>query len=142
MSFSLSGKVAIVTGANQGLGLEIARRFVQSGASLVLCARDRQRLDEARKELRSTSKDGQRVETVEADVSNPGDVSRVVGTTLSQFGHVDVLVNNAGVYGPMGPVETVDWEQWVKAIEINLFGSVLMCRAVLPAMKARRKGKI
>lgn len=142
MSFSLSGKVAIVTGANQGLGLEIARSFVQLGASVVLCARDRGLLDEARETLCCLAKEGQHIEAITADVSSQDDVSRLVETTLSHLGQIDILVNNAGIYGPMDVIEAVDWAQWVKAIEINLFGSVLMCRAVLPAMKAQRKGKI
>ena len=142
MSFSLNGKIAIVTGANQGLGFEIARNFVELGASVVLCARDRGLLDEASKTLCGVSKEGQWIEAITADVSNSDDVSRLVEATLSRLGRIDILVNNAGIYGPMGVIEAVDWGQWVKAIEINLFGSVLMCRAVLPAMKAQRKGKI
>ena len=142
MSFSLSGKVAIVTGANQGLGLEIVRHFVQLGASVVLCARDRGLLDEASETLCGVSKEGQCIEAITADVSNSDDVFQLVETTLSRLGRIDILVNNAGIYGPMDVIEAVDWAQWVKAIEINLFGSVLMCRAVLPAMKAQRKGKI
>lgn len=142
MAFSLRGKVAIVTGANQGLGFEIARNFVELGASVVMCARDRGLLDAAGETLRGVSKEGQRIETITADVSNSDDVSRLVETTLSRLGQIDILVNNAGIYGPMDVIEAVDWAQWVKTIEINLFGSVLMCRAVLPAMKARRKGKI
>ncbi len=142
MPFSLSGKVAIVTGANQGLGLEIARHFVQLGASVVLCARDRGLLNEASETLCGVSKEGQCIEAITADVSNSDDVSQLVETTLSRLGRIDILVNNAGIYGPMDVIEAVDWAHWVKAIEINLFGSVLMCRAVLPAMKAQRKGKI
>jgi NAD(P)-dependent dehydrogenase (short-subunit alcohol dehydrogenase family) len=142
MVFQLSGKVAIVTGANQGLGLEIARTFVQSGASVVLCARDRGLLNRAREILCGLAREGQCIEAITADVSCPEDVSQLVATTLSRFGRIDILVNNAGVYGPMDVVEAVDWAQWVKTIEINLFGSVLMCRAVLPTMKAQRSGKI
>lgn len=142
MSFLLSGKVAIITGANQGLGLEIARNFIQSGASVVLCARDGALLDEAREILCGLAKEGQHVEALTADVSCQDDVSQLVKTTLSRFGQIDILVNNAGIYGPMDVIEAVDWAQWVKTIEINLFGSVLMCRAVLPTMKAQRKGKI
>lgn len=142
MSFPLNGKVAIVTGSNQGLGLEIARNFVQLGASLMLCARDSGLLDEAREILCRLSKEGQCIEAINTDVSNLDDVTHLVETTLSRLGRIDILVNNAGIYGPMDVIEDVDWAQWVKAIEINLYGSVLMCRAVLPTMKTQRKGKI
>ena len=142
MTMLLRGKVAIVTGANQGLGLEIARRYAAAGASLALCARDSAALAQAHAQLQASGGDEQGFEAVAADVSNPSDVERLVAHTLARFGRIDVLVNNAGVYGPIGALEEVDWHEWVRAIEINLLGSVLMARAVIPAMKARRAGKI
>jgi NAD(P)-dependent dehydrogenase (short-subunit alcohol dehydrogenase family) len=142
MSFSLNGKVALVTGANQGLGLEIARKYAHAGASIVICARNAEMLDAARAELADGVLEGGSVIAVPADVSDHADVERLVATTLTKFGRIDVLVSNAGIYGPMGPIEEVDWDQWRRAIEVNLFGSILVCRAVLPTMKAQRKGKI
>lgn len=142
MTISLRGKVAIVTGANQGLGLEIARRYALHGASVVLCARDSGSLAQARAQLQAHQGDGQGFDAVTADVSLSPDVDRLVAHTLARFGRIDVLVNNAGIYGPMGAIEEVDWRQWVRTIEINLIGSVLMARAVVPTMKARRAGKI
>ena len=142
MSFTLNGKVAIITGANQGLGREISRKYVNAGASLVMCARNRDLLMKAQKELTIGLAPGQVVEVIPADVSCSGSVEQLIKATLQRFGRIDILVNNAGIYGPMGPIEEVDWGQWIKAIEINLFGSILMCRAVLPTMKAQRQGKI
>jgi NAD(P)-dependent dehydrogenase (short-subunit alcohol dehydrogenase family) len=142
MTISLRGKVAIVTGASQGLGLEIARRYVTEGASVVLCARDAELLEQVRSQLQVYVNEGQDVDAQGADVSSPSDVDRLVARTLDRFGRIDVLVNNAGVYGPMGNVEDVDWNDWVRALEINVYGSVLMARAVLPTMKSRRHGKI
>lgn len=142
MSFTLNGKVAIITGASQGLGLEISRKYVNAGASLVICARNVDLLRRAQKELTIGLSPGQVIETIPADVSDIQSVDQLLKTTLQRFGRIDILVNNAGIYGPMGPIEEIDWAQWIKAIEINLFGSVLMCRAVLPAMKKQQKGKI
>ena len=142
MTISLQGKVAIVTGANQGLGLEIARRYAEVGASLILCARDSGSLAKAATQLQLQQGGGQGIESIAADVSNPSDVEQLVAHALARFGKVDVLVNNAGIYGPMGATEDVDWREWVRAIEINLLGSVLMARAVVPAMKQHRAGKI
>ena len=142
MTISLRGKVAIVTGANQGLGLEIARRYAARGACLVLCARDSGSLAQVRTQLQVNQSEGQGIDAITADVSNPSDVDRLVAHTLTRFGKIDVLVNNAGIYGPMGAIEDVDWREWVRTIEINLLGSVLTARAVVPAMKARRAGKI
>ena len=142
MSFSLNGKVAIITGANQGLGLEISRRYVQAGASIVVCARNAELLAEVKQELAKGLSPGQKIEMLPADVSDVESVSHLVDSALQRFGRIDILVNNAGIYGPMGPIEEVDWAEWIRAIEINLFGSILMCRAVLPTMKAQRQGKI
>ena len=142
MSFTLNGKVAIVTGANQGLGLEISRKYVTAGASLVMNARNGDLLKRAQKELARGLVPGQVIEVTQTDVSDMRSVELLRKTTLQRFGRIDILVNNAGIYGAMGPIEEVDWTQWIKAIEINLFGSILMCRAVLPAMKEQHKGKI
>lgn len=142
MSFLLNTKVAIITGANQGLGLEISRKYVQAGASIVICARNDELLSKAQKELASNLAPGQAVEALPTDVSDFHGVEELVRVTLQRFGRIDVLVNNAGILGPIEPIEKVEWAQWIRAVEINLFGSVLMCRAVLPAMKEQRRGKI
>lgn len=143
MSQALAGRTAIITGANQGLGLAIARAFVEAGAAgVLLCARDAAKLEEARREVAAAAAPGQQVLAIAADVAVPTDVDRVVAAALDAFPALHALVNNAGVYGPLGAIEDVDWAEWVRAIEINLLGSVLACRAVLPHFKARRYGKI
>jgi NAD(P)-dependent dehydrogenase (short-subunit alcohol dehydrogenase family) len=139
MSQSLADRAAIVTGGSRGLGLEIARAYAQAGASVLVTARDEAALEQATEELRAV---GGQVAAVPADVSAPEDCARVVRTAEERFGPVSVLVNNAGVYGPMGSIEDVDWAEWTRAIEIDLYGPVLMCRAVLPRMRARGYGKI
>jgi NAD(P)-dependent dehydrogenase (short-subunit alcohol dehydrogenase family) len=139
----LEARGAIITGANQGLGLEIARAYVRAGASIVICARDAEKLAAARDDVATgIGNDRQKVIAVPADVSNPGDVQRLTTTAVKALGRVDVLVSNAGVYGPMGPIEDVDWREWTRAMEINIYGSVLPCRALLPHFRAQRYGKI
>jgi NAD(P)-dependent dehydrogenase (short-subunit alcohol dehydrogenase family) len=132
----------VITGASQGLGKAIAEAYVEAGASVLLCARDGALLDTVRGRLARAAGAGQRVIAQAADVSRPADAVALVDRALAEFGDLHVLVNNAGVYGPMGPIEAVDWDAWVRANEINLYGSVLMCRAVLPHFKRRRYGKI
>ncbi|MBI2829348.1 MAG: SDR family NAD(P)-dependent oxidoreductase, partial [Acidobacteria bacterium] len=122
---SLAGRAALITGASQGLGLAIARSFVLAGADLFLCARDVATLEEARRSLAALAPAPQRVLAAPADVSRESDVARVTQAALAAFPSLDVLVNNAGVYGPMGSIERVEWTAWMRAIEINLFGSVL-----------------
>lgn len=138
----LLDKRAIITGANQGFGLEIARKFVLAGADLMLCARNASMLEDARVELAELATAGQKIVTQVADVSQESDVHSVVAQTLKLLGGCHILVNNAGVYGPKGEIESVDWADWMKAIEINVYGSVLMSRAVLPYFKAQRYGKV
>lgn len=142
MTGVLNGKQAIITGANQGLGLEIARKFVLAGADLMLCARDETKLEDAREELVKLATLRQKIVTHAADVSVEGDVNKVVAQTLKQLGGCHILVNNAGVYGPKGEIESVDWAEWIKAIEINVYGSILMSRAVLPHFKWQGYGKV
>lgn len=142
MSGVLAGRAAIITGGNQGLGLAIARAYVEAGAHVFLCARDGEKLERVVNELRERSAPGQRVLGEAADVSRQSDVKRIVGNALNAFETLHVLVNNAGVYGPLGSLEDVDWSDWVRAAEINLYGSALMLRAVLPHFRANRYGKV
>lgn len=138
----LSGKVAIITGANQGLGLEIAYRYLAAGAELMICARNGTMLQEAHAKLSQVALPGQRVIAQIADVSREEDVQSVVEQTIQQLNACHILVNNAGVYGPKDEIESVNWDEWVSAMQINVFGSVLMCRAVLPVFKKQRYGKV
>lgn len=138
----LAGRNAIITGANQGLGLEIARAFVAEGANVVICARDASRLHEAAEQLRSKARPGQQVIAETANVSDEDDVRRIAGAAINAFDQVHILVNNAGVYGPKGRIENIDWAEWTRAMEINVYGSVLFYRHVVPHMRAKRYGKI
>ena len=142
MSGVLSGRNAIITGANQGLGLAVARAYVSAGANVAICARDGARLAEAAEELKKLAGPGQKIVADVADVSNDDDCGRFVTRAVSDMGGLQILVNNAGIYGPFGAIEDVDWQQWVRAVEINLYGSVLMCRHVLPHFRAASYGKI
>ena len=139
----LSGRTAIVTGASRGLGKAIAARLVADGADVMLTARDAEVLQAAGEELAASRPDQrQRVVWQAGDVAVAEDVERMVAAAQEQLGRIDVLVSNAGVYGPLGLIEDVDWTEWVKAIEINLLGTVLACRAVVPIMRKQGGGKI
>jgi NAD(P)-dependent dehydrogenase (short-subunit alcohol dehydrogenase family) len=138
----LAGRAAIITGASQGLGVAIAHAYVAAGASVVLCARDAEALERRRRDLAAVAGPGQTVLACPADVSSPTDVTRVVQAAVQALPELDILVNNAGVHGPVGLAEETDWDAWVQTIAVNLYGSVLMCRALLPHLKAKRAGKI
>ena len=138
----LTGRSAIVTGASQGLGRVIAESLVAAGADVLLMARGATRLERVREELAPRAHAAGRVHAFAGDVSRPEDCAAAVDRALSHFGGLTVLVNNAGVYGPMGRLEEVDWEEWEEAVRVNLLGTALMCRAALPPLRARRYGKI
>jgi NAD(P)-dependent dehydrogenase (short-subunit alcohol dehydrogenase family) len=142
MKYSLEGRAALITGASQGLGLAIAKSYAEAGADVFLCARDFKMLEQAKAEVALSAGKARRIEVQAADVSNRSDVEKLVARAIQLFPHLTILINNAGVYGPKGLIEEIDWDEWVRAIEINLLGSILMCRAVLPHFKARQYGKI
>ena len=134
----LSGKVAIVTGGGTGIGRGVSLMLAAQGCKLVLCGRRKGPLEEVL--LAIHEQDGQAA-VLGADVSDEGDVNRVVKTALSEFGKVDILVNNAGIGGG-GPVHAHDVDTWDQVMGINLRGPFLTCRAVLPIMRERKQGHI
>ena len=138
----LTDRSAIITGANQGLGKAIATQFVRAGAAVLLTARDEGLLRRVRDELAPQARPGRRVEIRRADVSDPDDCAATVGAASELLPDLCILVNNAGVQGAKGPTESVDWREWIRTIEINLFGTVLMCRQVVPVLRRRGYGKI
>ena len=140
MSDALAGRTAIVTGASRGLGRAIAVRFVAAGADVLLTARDGGALEEAAGEARAAGSG--RVLTMAGDAADPQAAAAAVARAEAELGGVTVLVNNAGVYGPIGRVEDNDWDEWVQALRINLIGTVAFCRAAVPGMRRRGYGKI
>jgi 3-oxoacyl-[acyl-carrier protein] reductase len=142
LSKRLLGRRCLVTGASQGLGLEVARAFVAQGAHVMICARSADQLERAAEELSALAAGSVAVAALPCDVSAPADVQRLTETTVEKLGGLDVVVANAGIYGPKGPVEEINWDEWRQAVEINLNGVVLTCRAVLPHLKRQRSGKI
>jgi NAD(P)-dependent dehydrogenase (short-subunit alcohol dehydrogenase family) len=137
----LAGRNAIITGASQGLGKTIAEHFLRAGANVVLCARSATDLNATREELAKLAPE-RKILAQTCDVSNEAQVNEVVAFAIRELGSVEVLVANAGVYGPMGPTESVDLAEWRRALDINLFGVLLPCRALIPHFKQAQAGKI
>jgi len=133
----LVGKDILITGASQGLGREMALRFAREGASgLSIVARHVDKLNEVRKEIRRIAAKIDMV-AIEADVSKPRDIERIIATTLAQFkGHFDVLVNNASTIGPSPMPNLLDYpvEDFREVIDTNLIGPFLLIKTALPAM--------
>ena len=135
----LAGRVAVVTGGSRGIGLAIARALGAEGAKVAIASRTQRELDAARVVLEG---DGVEVLARATDVARYTDVKALVDEVEKRWGRVDVLVNNAGVNGAIGRVDECDTSEWKLAFEVNVFGTMHACRAVLPGMRARRSGKI
>jgi 3-oxoacyl-[acyl-carrier protein] reductase len=129
--------VGIVTGGSKGIGLAIARAFLDRGMQVTISARNAAELDEAARTLAA----GDRLLTVQADVRKAEDAQRLVDETARRFGGVDVLVNNAGV-GRFADVADMSLDDWRQVIDTNLSGVFYCCRAAIPVMKAKGSGFI
>jgi len=138
----LNGRCAVITGANQGFGLEVAKAFIAEGAHIMLCARNVELLKQAQQELLQLANGKSKVLIMQADVSNPKDMDLLIKNSVAEMGGLDIVVSNAGVYGTKGPIEEIDWEEWSQAIDINLKGTVLLCRSAVPHFKKQGYGKI
>lgn len=137
----LDGRVALITGSGQGLGAAIAGEFLAQGAAVALCARTHTDLAAQQARL-SAQYPAARIHIKAADVASEAEVDALFEATLARFGCLDVLVNNAGVYGPMGTIDTLDWQEWVSALRINLLGTAYCARRAIAIFKPRRYGKI
>lgn len=138
----LSGRHAVITGANRGFGERIARAFVREGASVMIAARDRALLEKVRAALDREKGPGQKIVAQASDVAHEKDIDALAERALAEFPRVDILVNCAGVVGPRSPARLDAWKAWKEAVEINLYGTVYTCLAFAPHMKANGYGKI
>lgn len=136
----LTGINTIITGGTGGLGKTIAAHFLSDGAAVLLAARSAAELEAAAREL---SKYDSALTTEVCDVSKADEV-RLLGEKIKQRfeGKVDVLINAAGIYGPKDLLERTSEEEWLQTILVNLYGTMLMTRAVLPGMKKQKKGTV
>jgi len=132
----MHGKVAIVTGASQGIGAETARVFAAAGANVALLARSNTATEALASEI------GSNAVAIRCDVSNFADVQAAVSATVQRFGRLDTVINNAGVIEPISHLATSDPEAWGRAIDINLKGDYHVIRCALPVMQAAGGGTI
>lgn len=136
--YDLNGKVAVVTGASSGLGADAARAYAKQGAKVALLARREEKLAEVVAEIEAA---GGEAIAVRCDVADEASVKAAVETVLGRFSQIDILLNNAGI-AVGGSVETLTVEKWDQSMDINVKGIFLLCKYVVPGMKARKYGKI
>lgn len=135
----LDGRVAIVTGAGRGIGRAIATAYAREGGKLALAARSESELQEV---VAAVSDIGAEAVAIPTDVTKQADAEQLAKMALDRFGQIDILVNNAGISGPIGPLQGNDVDDWVNTVTVNLTGTFLVCRAVIPAMLAESGGRI
>ena len=134
--FDFSNKTAVITGGAQGFGLDIAKRFLDSGAKVIIWDIDAKLLEKVLKDINNTNLSSNIV-----DVSIYRDVEDTVNTILKKT-NIDILINNAGITGPTSSLWEYDVEMWNKIVEINLFGTFNCCRAIVPNMIKNNYGRI
>ena len=134
-----NGRTAIVTGAARGIGLAIARRLTRDGLRVALADVD---VETARREADALQAAGAEALAVRTDVTDPAGVEAMVGAVLERWGHLDVLVNNAGIAGRSAPVQDLGLEEWQQVIAVDLTSVFLCCQAAVRAMLPRASGRI
>ena len=139
MDLGLQNKVALVAASSHGLGRAVAEELAAEGASLIICGRNKTDIEKAATEIKEGT--GVEILAVQADVSRPDDVVRLVSSGTTQFGRIDILVTNAGG-PPTGTFETLSLEEWESATRLTFFSAIELTRQVLPGMKERRWGRI
>ena len=138
MDLGLNGKVAVITGGTDGLGRAMVERLILEGASVATCGRRADRLTALREGIQGH--DG-RLLTQQADVTQPGDLERLVASTLDRFGAIHILVNNAGTSAAY-PFDQTDDAAWHADLDLKLFAAIRCIRLCLPAMRRAREGRI
>ncbi|MCW3999791.1 MAG: SDR family oxidoreductase [Candidatus Bathyarchaeota archaeon] len=136
---NLSGKVVVITGAGRGIGKATALMCAREGADLVVASRTQSEFMDTAKQAMVF---GRRVIPLHVDVSDKNDVALMVKTAVQKLGRIDVLVNAAGIIGSIGPFIDNETDEWINAINVNLIGTFLCCKNVLPHMIKQGGGKI
>jgi len=139
---TLSNEGILITGGSSGIGKAVAYACVRAGADITVCARSARDLQTAQGEWEKVKAPHQKIITQAADVSNRTDVAAVVSRAISEMSRFTGLVNCAGILGPMGALDQIDFDRWIEAIQINLIGTAQLCRAVLPHFRRQHYGKI
>jgi NAD(P)-dependent dehydrogenase (short-subunit alcohol dehydrogenase family) len=142
MGNTLSGKNIIITGASRGLGAYITKAMWHEGANLLLVARSKNALEDLYNSLQHDAMPHQKAGIAVADLTDPDAISHIMNEVQNIWQNLHVLVNNAGILGPVGPVWENNWEQWQETLRVNLLAPIALCRACVPWMKRGGGGKI
>jgi NAD(P)-dependent dehydrogenase (short-subunit alcohol dehydrogenase family) len=133
----LAGKVAIITGGGKGIGRAIALSFAKEGAKVLVNGTTKEAIEAVAEQINQA---GARAIAFQADIADEGNVKRMMETARSEFGRIDILVNNSGIAGPTAPVVNVSLEDWQRTFDVNLTGAFLCAKYALPGMIEQKSG--
>ena len=133
----IKDKVIAITGVSEGLGKVLCKEYLNNGAKVFACARNIDKISQYFKDYM-----GKNLLIIKADVSSESEIAQFFESGINFFGGLDVLVNNAGIYGPKGNIDDIDIDDWKYCLDVNLMGSVNAVRYSLPIMKRNKRGKI
>ncbi len=136
ITYNFKDRTAVITGGAQGFGLDIAKRFLDSGANVIIWDMDAEMTDKAVQDLNNPNLSSNKI-----DVSNFEEVQECTNEILKKT-NIDILINNAGITGPTAALWEYDIEMWKKVVEINLMGTFNCCRAIVPNMIKKNYGRI
>lgn len=140
MSDLLKNKVAIITGGSRGIGRAIAERFAKEGCNLMLASRTKSELEKTAELIKSQSPVN--IISYQTDIGNENEVMLMVKQTITEFGKIDILINNAAIIGPMGEISKISGQKFLDTLKNNIGGTVFCTKAVIPYMKAQKQGNI
>ena len=129
----------ILSGATRGLGLELLKHFANKNYNLILISKSSKKLISLKKKF---SKKGINLHVYPVDICKVHELKKIVKKILIKFERIDILINNAGIWGPIGSFEKIMWSKWIEALNINLIASIYLVKSVLPCMKKNNFGRI
>ena len=136
------GKNILISGGSTGLGFELVKYFLSKGANVAVCARNKKRLSIAISDILKNRLKNQKIFLYKVDVSQERDVKRMYNSISKKMKSIDVLISNAGVYGPKGSFEKISWSEWKEAFNINFFGSAYLIKNFIKLLKKNKNSKI
>lgn len=139
MDLGIRDRIALVAGASSGIGYAVARELAAEGCRVAVCARRPEALEQAARAIEHST--GAQVVGIPCDLTAPAEIDSLTARVIDRLGQIDILINNAGGPRP-GTFEELDADSWEEAFRLNLRSAVLLCRQVVPGMKARRWGRI
>lgn len=142
LKLPFKNKNIIITGASEGLGFELAKKFVENYANLIICSSNKKRIKSAFLKLIKIKKTNQNIYFCKTNLSNEKEIYKFIKFINKKFTKIDCIINNAAILGPMGNLEDVNWKKFKKTFQINFFSSALIIKLLLPKFKKQKVGKI